>query len=185
MVRQNNEWINFMRVTGYSRQHAFTLIELIVTLSVAGILAAIAVPSFSSLIKDNRLTTQINELAFALNLARSEAIKRGTDVTLCNSNDKTTCSGTWSDGWIVFSDPTTTGIVNNNETIILAHSALKNNLSLDFNKGNYLTYHANGLSGINGTFKLCDDRGDNYLKALVVSSGRVRTGASSDNFSCS
>lgn len=60
----------------------FTLVELMVTVAITAILAAIAVPSFSRMIADNRVTTQANDLLTGISLARSEAVKRGTTVTM-------------------------------------------------------------------------------------------------------
>ena len=82
----------------------FTLIELMVTLTVAGILAAIAVPAFSSFLHEDRNIGQVNSLVASLNYARSEAVKRASPsgVTVCPSTDGLTCTGTaWSAGWIV------------------------------------------------------------------------------------
>ena len=58
----------------------FTLLELMVTVAVAAILATVAVPGFRDLIQNNRVTTQTNELVTALNFARTEAVKRGRPV---------------------------------------------------------------------------------------------------------
>lgn len=58
----------------------FTLIELMVTIAVAAILLAVAVPSFRHLIISNRLTTAANEVVTALTVARSESIKRNANV---------------------------------------------------------------------------------------------------------
>lgn len=83
----------------------FTLIELIVTISIVTILASIAIPSFTALIRSNQLTAGTNELVSALVLARSEALKRSNNVSLCASVNQTSCSGTdFSKGWIVFLD---------------------------------------------------------------------------------
>ena len=72
---------------------------------VASILLAIAVPSFREMSANNRLTTQANDLVAALNLSRSEAIKRNTSVTFCRvaSDTDTTCPTSTSQwlGWIV------------------------------------------------------------------------------------
>ncbi len=78
----------------------FTLIELMITIIIAAILFSIAIPSFTDTIAANRLTTSANELVTALNLARSEAIKRGMQVTIRNKGAATQ----WESGWDVFVD---------------------------------------------------------------------------------
>ena len=83
----------------------FTLVELLMTLVIASIVVTLAVPAFTETIRNNRLTTQANELITALNVARSEAIKRRSNVTVCISSDQATCTGgNWQDGWIVRND---------------------------------------------------------------------------------
>ncbi len=80
----------------------FTLVELVVTVAVLAIMMAMAVPSFTSLINSNRLTSQANELVASLQLARSEAVRRNRSVTLCRTTNGTTCAGAagkW-DRWI-------------------------------------------------------------------------------------
>ena len=81
----------------------FTLVELMVTLSVMAILAAIAAPSFSEALLGTRLSSYANNLASTAFFARSEAIKRNAIVTVCASSDGATCasSGGWEQGWIV------------------------------------------------------------------------------------
>ena len=78
----------------------FTLIELLVTLSVADILVSIAVPNYQTFMMNNRMATQANDLITALNMARSEAVKRSANVRVCAGSS---CNGTgsWTQGWIV------------------------------------------------------------------------------------
>lgn len=80
----------------------FTLVELLIVMAIAAILAFIAVPNFWQFIQNTRSTTQANELVTAMNLARSEASKRGALVEVCASTDQQNCDGNdWTDGWIV------------------------------------------------------------------------------------
>ncbi len=81
-----------------------TLIELMVTLLVASILGLVAIPSYQSVIKSNRMASEANNLLGDVEFARSEAIKRGQTVLVCPTTTGTTCSGAaaWSTGWIVF-----------------------------------------------------------------------------------
>lgn len=79
----------------------FTLIELMVTLAVAAILLGIAIPSYQNFTVNSRMASQANDLITALNLARSEAVKRGANVTICASSNGTGCAGSWEQGWIV------------------------------------------------------------------------------------
>ena len=92
------------------RKSGFSLVELLVTISVAVTLLSLAAPSFLAFINKNRLATASDELFVSLNYARSEAIKRRTTMTLCaKSTTGILCdtSGTAEDyaqGWLVFLD---------------------------------------------------------------------------------
>lgn len=89
-----------------ARSAGFTILELMVTVVVASILLGIGVPSFQGMIRQNRLAAQTNELLAAAAMARSEAVKRGTTVSICpvSAVDQNLCGNDWSNGWLVFSD---------------------------------------------------------------------------------
>ena len=77
------------------------MIELLVTLGILGALLALALPGFQDVIESSNTNRQAKNFWVSLNLARSEAIKRGIDVSICASD----CDAdTWSEGWIVFVD---------------------------------------------------------------------------------
>jgi type IV fimbrial biogenesis protein FimT len=87
-----------------SAQRGFSLIELLVTMSLLAILLAMALPAFSSSRLNTVLRTSANNLLASTHLARGEAIKRNSPVTLCVSADGLVCgTGDWSQGWIVVS----------------------------------------------------------------------------------
>lgn len=85
-------------------QAGFSLIELMIAISVLAILISVAVPSLRTAVQNNRISAQANELVTAFHLARSEALKRNQPVVVCASSDGETCQGTWTDGWIVAED---------------------------------------------------------------------------------
>ena len=95
--------------------------ELMVTVTVLGILLGLAVPSFRETMRNNRLIAQNNEFIGGLNLARSEALKRSGSVSMCASADEATCSSAtdWSTGWIVFSDPNSNGTFDGDPEVLL------------------------------------------------------------------
>jgi len=88
------------------KQSGFTLIELMVVIAIAVFLITSAIPGFQSFIQNNRLSTTAHQFVTSINLARSEAVKRGKHVTLCKSDNSSTCvtSNGWEKGWIVFVD---------------------------------------------------------------------------------
>ena len=123
----------------------FTLMELMITLVIATLLFTVAIPSFNGLIKKSRIASYTNNLVTSLALARSEAVKRNTQVSLCASNNGTNCTGTSFDqGWIVFTDRNTAGTVDGTDTILRVQEAA---LGLNFTiTGNALVqYRSTGI----------------------------------------
>ena len=113
------------------RNAGFTLVELMVTIAVAAVLLVVAVPSFQSMLVNNRISAQTNDLVADLAIARSEAAKRGGRVTVCASDDGATCGGSWANGRIVFTDATTMGIIDGTDVVLKVSSAVKAGDSLN------------------------------------------------------
>lgn len=86
-----------------ARERGFTMMELLVAVSIAAVLFAIGVPMYRNASLGARLSAAANNLLASVQLARSEAIKRNVQVTLCTSSDGATCAagGGWEQGWIV------------------------------------------------------------------------------------
>lgn len=87
-----------------SAQSGFTMMELMVVIAVAALLAAVTAPSFISLLNDTKLSSLTSHLVSDLNRARSEAIKRNTRVLFCVRNAAGTDCGTgtnWQNGWLI------------------------------------------------------------------------------------
>jgi type IV fimbrial biogenesis protein FimT len=169
--------IHFYRLNGFS------VIELMIVVAVAAVLLATAVPSFNQTILNNRLATQVNELHTGLSLARSEAVKRNANVTVCQSSNGAGCNGSWQDGWIVFQDDNSDGNVNSGEEILRVTEAIPGAIRITFD-GEQVTYASSGLAigGVTGTFTFCDSRGDNEARGLIIGpSGRPRLAQDSDD----
>ncbi len=160
----------------------FTLIELLTIVAIVGILASITMPRFIDIVNNNRMATQFNELITSLSYARSEAIKRNMSVTVCKSDDGNACGGDWHNGWLVFVDKNKNGVVNATDELLRKHEALTAGSLLTFAR-NRVSYSNKGLAiGYTGKFVLCDSRGNEYRKGLVVSNtGRVRQTIPSDS----
>jgi len=97
------------------RARGFTLIEVLVVITISAILLAVGVPMFQSTIASMRASEGANSLVASLELARTEALRRGTTVSLCRvtSTDPTACdggasggfvAGDWAAGWMVYAD---------------------------------------------------------------------------------
>jgi type IV fimbrial biogenesis protein FimT len=96
----------------------FSLIELMVTIAIVSILLTLGVPSFSAVLRNITLTTQANNFVAAINLARSEAIRRNTAVTLSASASNLT-QNHWESGWQIWVDSNGNGTLDNGELLRL------------------------------------------------------------------
>jgi type IV fimbrial biogenesis protein FimT len=99
----------------------FTLVELVIGVTILAIVLAVAVPSFGQVIRVNRLASQVNEYTASLNFARSEAYKRGIPVVVCVANaalSACSTSASWSNGWLSFVDANSNNVVNGGEVIL-------------------------------------------------------------------
>ena len=166
----------------------FTIIELMVTVALVAILAAIAVPSYTALMTNNRMAGEINDLVGSLHFARSEAIKRGLDVLACKSADGATCTtaGDWGQGWIIFQDTDGDQLrdvagcpAEPCEPLINAISAFASGdqFTGTGNPANWVRFNRNGFSGNSaGTLTLCEHSKDpKKARAIVISpQGRIR-----------
>jgi len=103
-----------------SRQQStgFTLLELMVTIVIMAILLALALPSFQSSLRSNRVATGTNELLASLSLARSEGIRSTRGGGVCSSADGATCGGDWDSGWIVWTEVDGDGVLDAGETVV-------------------------------------------------------------------
>ena len=168
----------------------FTLIELMIVMLIVAIFVVVGVPNFQNLISDNRLSTQANSLVSSMQLARSEALKLRTTISICRTTDGASCVGTngaWDSGWLVFVDDNQNGAADatdgNGDTdagerVLLAQGPLSSGNTLRGVNAvnNFVSYLPSGLSSTNGNFRLCDGRApdaDKGRQITVGTTGRV------------
>lgn len=171
------------------RNKGFTLIELMITLAIAAILLVIGIPSLRDLMIRSRLSGQVQEFYGVISFARSEAIKRGSFVSICKSADGSQCGGNWSDGWIVFvnNDNDSPAVRDDiggasEEPLLRIFPALASGYTLNANGNftNYVTFDRIGMANNIGTFVFCANSDESKAKAIVVSRTRPRIATDSD-----
>jgi type IV fimbrial biogenesis protein FimT len=118
------------------RMTGFTVTELVMVMTIIGVITAIGVPSFKYVTASNRISSEINGLLGDMQFARSQAIKQGLTVTVCSSSNSTTSTptcnagNTWNTGWIVFLDSNGNGQVDAGEQVIRVQPQFSSNDTL-------------------------------------------------------
>lgn len=175
----------------------FTVVELLIVLTILGILASIAVPSFTDMVRNSRRNQAVEALNASILFARSEAMKRGQPVVVCgviDANNNLAIDGgerncgtlDWRDGWIVapWSDTDNDAVLDNGElqpalrvhvngfdTVVVTASGFDGAPATGA-----LAFQAFNRAGTTGRLTVCDARGVRRSRGLdVASTGRVRT----------
>lgn len=153
----------------------FTLVELLTVVAVTCVLIAAAIPSFTKLIRANRLTSESRALLSLLMLGRSEAVKRVQQTVLCKSGDGVRCSTApglgWNQGMILFSDANADRVLDATDWVVRSEVPFSSADPISFSAGSLLVYRPDGTSS-GGTFTI--GSGDIQKKVVVSLAGRAR-----------
>jgi type IV fimbrial biogenesis protein FimT len=170
----------------------FTLVELMVTVAITAVLASLALPSMRSFIGKWQLSNALNSYNSSLQIARSEAVKRGRVARMCRSANGTSCAtdsptNGWGTGWLVYVDNDASGTLTVLDQIVTTQGAYSNFYNISTSGTNASTgtfvftptgFMQGGSANEGMTFSW--DSGSTIQKTLCISrTGRSRivTGA--------
>ncbi len=131
------------------RSNGFTLMELMIVIAIVAILVGIAFPNFQTMMQNGRITSALNSQLGFLQLARSEAVKRRANITVCGSNDQATCTSNWEEGVVMLQGANVLKVLPPAATGVEIRGA-----------GNSLTYRPDGtlFPFALASLSVCDDR---------------------------
>jgi type IV fimbrial biogenesis protein FimT len=158
----------------------FTLVELMVTVTVLAILVGMAAPSFMDFMRRNQVGSQANEFLGALRLARATAISENRFVSICPSKNPDAASPTCEDsndfslGWIMYNSPSANKEYAAGDTLVRVNQAAPNVSLLAEEAGKVVTFDARGSSTAGALqFFLCSRRGDGSVgESTLRATGR-------------
>lgn len=168
----------------------FSLLELLLSLSMIAILTGVAIPSVAGIVANSRIRTEVNTLFHAIHLARKESIMRRSVVSICPSVNSIDCSAQldWSGGWIMFNnlDRDEPPHLDPGEAILQVHRAAPM-VRITANRRGF-TLRATHKRATNGTIIVCDHKLRGTSRALVISyTGRPRVAVANrrgDPYAC-
>ena len=152
--------------------------ELMVTLSIAGILVAAGVPSFQAFTQKQLMKAAVASLQNDLMMSRSEAVHLNTRMVACPGNPADGCSGEndWTDGWIVFDDVNADRQHQEAEEIVRRGHGFENlNIRSSAGRTEVRFFPDGSAPGSNGSIVFCGRGGPDQARKLVISNlGRIR-----------
>jgi type IV fimbrial biogenesis protein FimT len=155
-----------------------SLVELLTTIGIAGVLTAIALPSLGSLVSQFRESSMANAFADSVHRARSEAILRNARVVICKSVSGESCStaGGWERGWILFYDANNNAALDPGEDLLQVQLFAPSKIRLSGNApvANYISFTGLGVPKMlagefqAGTLTLCSQSADPVNARMIA-----------------
>lgn len=159
------------------KNRGFLLIELLITISIAGILLAVGVPAFSGFINRIKVLSETTELLESFSLARQYAINSNQHVSICGSTSGNNCDGNWQAGFIIYTHSSgKADYLGKAQTPLLYHYETGDTFTT---KGNIrrFTFRPSGvLKGKSGSLLYCpkEKTAENYKRIVISRGGRIR-----------
>lgn len=167
-------------MSNYKKHHGFSLLELLITIAILGILIGIASPLYRAMIERQKVRAVLNEWRSSFQFAQSEALRLKDGVILCAAaSDGKKCSGTndFSNGWLVVRE-----MVGLDPEVLQDSPLIDKRISVIFSSSpdgaeGKLKFFGNGRLDINAGGSLSVKLKDYELKLIISSGGRLREGA--------
>ncbi|CAM5260906.1 Type II secretion system protein H OS=Stutzerimonas stutzeri OX=316 GN=CXK92_09595 PE=3 SV=1 [Stutzerimonas stutzeri] len=159
-----------------NRDQGYTLIELLITLSILTIAISMAVPAMADLIARNRQQALLNQVQDAIQKARAKAVLHRQTIVLCGTVDTGSCSGSWANGWMTRTE-------TSDKILDVTQLASAEELRWSGFGDQRIRFYDNGTSPhSNGRFYQCYKQ--RIAWQLILSrQGRLRQGTAADNAS--
>ncbi len=164
------------------------MLELMIVLAIAALLAAMAAPGLKDTLERNARESAMQDIVSAIGNTRSEAVTQGRTVTICRSTNQTSCAastgGDWNAGWIIFTDAGTAGVLDGTDALVRVHGASNGQSVIKLETrangyftGDFLQFNSNGFlsnttaaTGAGAYFKFCaQDNVATKTRAILMS----------------
>lgn len=171
-----------------NKTNGFTLPELLITLTILGIISLLAMPALSALMERERSRSAVHALYHHLKFARASSVEKNRLVTLCASEDRTSCNGSrdWSSQLIlVFIDDNGNGKLDGDDQLLQALDFSQHSGTLhwrSFGNKSYLQWYPHGMTHYqSGNFTYCPANNDARLARRITLNAAGRVYFSADN----
>ncbi|MFK7864763.1 MAG: GspH/FimT family pseudopilin [Pseudohongiellaceae bacterium] len=168
-----------------SQQKAFTLIELLIVLTIVAIALSIALPNFSEFIEQKKANDTIKRVKQAITVAKVGAVVNGNYVTLCKSRSGEKCEGNWEQGMIAFTDKNGDRKINQDDRLLRYFTFPEVEGTIRwraFQNRQYLQITGQGFTRFqNGNFTYCPHNKKPYLARQIIINRTARVRFSIDS----
>ncbi|WP_218352664.1 GspH/FimT family pseudopilin [Alteromonas lipotrueiana] len=164
------------------KQRGLTLVELMITVAIVAILMTVGAPGISSMLQQNQVIADINNISSVARAARFTAVDEGTEVILCPTKDYKKCKNNWKEAKMAFIDENGNGELDENDILIAATEPLSDSNKVKGISGS-LVFGPDGSVSKQATIEICPSSKDNKsASALLISLyGRLAVATDSDN----
>ncbi len=175
MSKNGRPPLSSIRPKDSNRNSGFSFVELMVVVSIFGILGLYGIGAYHEKINTHRVARTAEKLAHHLALARFEAIRWGYPVTLCPGDASEGCAAgsRWSAGWVAFVDSNQNYTLDSGERPFLA-AAKSPGVTIGWRSPDRLLFKRDGSVWPNGHFRVCDLASSNRRAVIIHLTGRAR-----------